>query len=415
MSRQPHTGCRTCSTLGGALVALASLVFPLATSAQEAAVAKTSRTLTRLELSVFAARDRSAIPASPTGGFRADLRHVLSGERFHLDLALSTQARRESEGALAPHDQRGHVNLRMALSRRTMLAVGQSVAFSPYYDPGTLGGSQDPTGGASAPAAGLGALDRSTLATSSLVRLTQQLSRRSVVSVGYNFERVWFPGNDGGAVSHRASVRFDRALGRNFDFRLRYNLLRAETEVRRGTTQELEAGIAYKPRSVRGTTLFAALAPTLSAQRDSGAVATGIPGGAFTMGGIVGIERRLADGWEAALGYRRSVYYLRGTADAVGANAIDGRLRGGFGRGVEVSLTLSASLGKPTLTDADVRLSSLGVVGAARVQLSRNVFLDAEYRLEHYALGRDAVATESPLGRSRLQVGITLVPGRNRE
>ena len=413
MSRQPHLGRRMDSTLGGALVAIASLVFPLATAAQEAAAARTPRTLTQLELSVFAARDRSAIPASPNGGFRANLRHLLSGERIHLDLALSTQARRENGGALAAHDQRGYVNVRMALSRRTMLVVGQSVAFSPYYDPGTLGGGQDPTGGASVPAAGLGALDRSTLATSTLARVTQQLSRRSVVAAGYSFDRVWFPGSGGGAVSHRASLRFDRALERNLDLRLRYKLVRAETDIRRGTTQELEAGIAYRPRSLRGTTLFAAIAPTLSSQRDSGTVVTRISAGAFTLGGIVGVERRLAGGWEAALGYRRSVYYLRGTAEAVGADTIDGRLRRHLGRGVEISLTLSASLGKPTLTDAAVRLSSLGAVGMARVPLSNNVFVDAEYRLEQYSLGPDSGASESPLGRSRLQVGITVVPGRS--
>jgi hypothetical protein len=205
--------------------------------------------------------------------------------------------------------------------------------------------------------------------------VTQQLNRRSAASASYSFDRVWFPGSVGGATSHRTELRFDRGLDRNLNLRLRYRLLRAKTDVRRGTTQEVEAGVAYTPRRMPDTTLFAALAPTLTTQRDTVAQPAVSAAGAFTMGGIVGVEHRFAGSWDAALGYRRSVYYLRGTAEAVGANTVEGAVRGQPGGMVEVSLTLSASLGRPTLTDAAARLSSVGAVGAARVQLSSRVFV----------------------------------------
>jgi len=396
------------------LVAL--VACPALAGAQQSGVAARQR-LT-VDLGAFAAADRTAAGRSSSSGLRADVSLRRARARVSFDLQGSSQLRqRGMGGGLWLDSQWAALALRAALTERTSLTVSQRVGYSPLYDPGTLAAPGAPQDDAAPTSEGV--VGKPTITTNSLVRLSRQLSRLSLASVAYGFDLVQFTETGVRVSSHRASIQWDRELSRQLALRVQYRYVLASSEATSGHTQDVAFGVVYAPAAWSGTTITAAVAPNLTTETEA-LTAGARPGTSaslrsFRFGGLVGIERDLADHWKAGVSYRREVYYLRGTTEPVSADGVGGYVRGTLPAGMAVTASVAASYGTPSLRSSSARLTSLGSTVRLEAPIGSSTF-HVEYRRDGYTLaGR--IAAQPDLGsrveRYRVQIGFTMHLGRS--
>ncbi len=277
---------------------------------QQAGTAAEGTSAVGMSFGAFAAADRTAAGRASSSGLRADLSHRRTTRRVSFDLVARSQVRQRGiGGGLWADTQWASATFGSALTERTTLTVSQRLGYSPLYDPGTLAAPTPAADGLVPP--GDGVVGKPTITSTSLVRLSRQVTRLSTASAAYGYDLVAFTETGMRVSNHRASLQFDRTVSRQLAMRVQYRSVMASSSTESGLTQDAALGLAYAPASWAGTTITLAVAPNLTTRRSQASPARepGAPdaGRAFRVGGLVGIDRELNDRWRAGAAYRREI------------------------------------------------------------------------------------------------------------
>jgi len=298
------------------------------------------------------------------------------------------------------------------LTSRTSATASQNVRFEPYY---SLWAAESPT----QPDAGPGAFDAdpgtqtrvaNRLRLGTNVALSQQLSRRSSVSIDYGRQHSQTGQADFGLELQHTGVSVRHAVGRGVAVRLGYRYLMgrfdADDESDRFANHSADFGLDFgRGFSLRrGTTLGVGTGVVAIRQADSTR---------YRLTGHVRLAQELGRTWSASIAYARYVRYVDSFRQPVLADSLGATVGGLVNRRLGLAGGVGVSEG-----DIGTRLSSnrfrlyYGNAGVT-VGIRRNVGLGVSYSYNRYRFGSDIDLPRGVprrVGRQAVTVSLQLTP-----
>ncbi len=364
----------------------------------------------------------SATPGAQVGGgilgTEADLLYTKNNGRMAFTSSLDGAIRYvPNRSSLTAASYGAGAGLSYQLARRTHVQVGQNVGVQPYYQFGPFAGFPDESLGSVVPSnLDFTVLKRSSVLIGTEASLDQQLSRRSTMTLGYEFYDQRFDRNTSqGSVpdlrSQSGSIRFNRSLSRYMGIHVGYEY-RHITDPSGGALNldghNIDAGIdytrtlAFTRRTAfsfsTGSTIF-----KVARQTFYGATAHANLSHRFDRRGT----------WEGRLAYNRDVTFVASFRAPFFGDAITAELQGIVGRRLQISMTggyLKGQLGLVTQS-ADLHTGTAGI----STTYALNDFLGVTLDYTYYTYDFSSVSVpELPTGfrprlsRNSVRAGLTL-------
>jgi hypothetical protein len=371
----------------GALVIIAIAVLPLCAFAQPPQPARPFRSLFNarpqqpgreqslvLTVSGYGGYDDNVIggqagagtdPRAQVGGgvvgTDAGLAYTKMAERTQFIANVGGGARYfPNSSTLSAASYSAGAGLSYQLAHRTRIQVGQNVGFQPYYQLGLFAGFPDQSLGAVQPSnLDYTVLKRSSILLGTRASLDQQLSRRSTLTLDYDFfDQSFESGNDQTSTgeltspsnnaadlqSHGAGIHFRRQVSRYMSVRLGYQYRHAIysfPERRTVDGHNIDAGVDYSrslPLSRHTTLSFS-----------TGSTMVSFDGRRYyNVTGNANLSHQFTPNWQGRVAYNRDLSFVASLLQPMFADSVTTQLQGILARRVMVTLTggyLSGQLG----------------------------------------------------------------------
>ena len=305
-------------------------------------------------------------------------------DRFSAGAALSTSARLYSQSDLpitASHAASG--GLSTGLWHNASLSTGVSVGFQSTRGFSPFAELADPTlGQVNALNLDYGTGRRNNYSYGANVGFTQQLSRRSSLSAGYDQQINDFSDSDSdNQRRHTGSFRFTRSLTRYLGLRLGYSYTTSHyggSTERQWENHNLDTGVDYSRD----------LSLTRRTRLSFSSGGTAVRQGNSTRYDVIGsarLNREIARTWNADLSYQRSVGFLGSLREPAFYDSINSGINGMISRRLSFHAGASGTRGMIGVTDTPGNgfwawTASTGLNTA----LSRHLSLGVSYTFYRY-------------------------------
>jgi hypothetical protein len=304
------------------------------------------------------------------------------------------------------------------LTRRTTFHVAQNVEFEPFYQFAPFAAFPDESLGTEMPSnLDFTVLKRSSVLLGTEADLEQQLSRRSTVTLSYDFFDQRFahgatPGEVTDVRSQGGSIRFHRSLSRYLGFHLGYEYRHFRYPFAAGQTAQnfdghnIDAGVDY--------TRTLAFSRQTAFSFSTGSTIFKISGQTFYEAtGRADLAHRFdrRGNWQGRVAYNRDVTFIPGFRTPFFADAVTAELQAILGRRLQISATggyLKGQLGLVTYSP-DVTTGTAGITTTYALTDYLGVIADYNYYNYNFASAALLPAGFRPyLNRNSARVGLNL-------
>jgi hypothetical protein len=348
--------------------------------------------------------------SSPYGSFAAGLNFTLHRSRFSIESAGSTLMRYYSDlnDPFVPAHS-GHVMVALTPKPGTRVIAAQSIVFQPFLSLFVLPRLYDEAA-ATPLTADFGAGASDSLSLVSNVELSQRLSRRATLIVGYVRQRTTFERTSlfGDLSSDVGIARLSYLLARGLSARAGYGYQSARYAGTpngnfRGHTGDIGVDFNRALSLSRRTTLTFATGSTANVYQNVTY---------YRLLGNARLVREFGRSWSAAAGYDRTVEFQPAYSRPVLGDAGIIGVTGLVSRRVQVAANIGAFYGQVGFSGPNSRYETYSGTTSVTVALSRNLGVSAGYAYYRYRFDNAALPlplADLPLKSERQSIQTNLV------